>query len=109
MKFVVDEQLPPELAGWLVGQGHDAVHVRDLGLRSSSDRLIREAAQDSGAVVITKDEDFVRIRRANDRVLWLRCGNLRRALFMPRFMEAWPDVRLALEAGEPVVEANLRS
>lgn len=107
MNFVIDEQLPPELADWLVGQGHDAVHVRDLGLSSSSDRLIREAALETGAVVITKDEDFVRIRRPNDRVLWLRCGNLRRALFMPGFIKAWPEALEALEQGELVVETRL--
>ncbi|MCF8504549.1 MAG: DUF5615 family PIN-like protein [Caulobacter sp.] len=108
MRFVVDEQLPTDLVDWLVEQGHDATHVSELGLRSSTDRTIREAAFSSDAVVISKDSDFVRIRRPKDRVLWLRGGNLRRALFMPRFIEAWPDAIRALEAGEPVVEVSLR-
>ncbi len=108
MKFLIDEQLPPTLAEWLVEQGHEATHVRDLGLRSAGDRRIRDAARASGAVVITKDEDFIRIRRADDRVLWLRCGNLKRALFPARFVEAWPDALRALEAGEFVVEAGLQ-
>ena len=108
MTFVVDEQLPPELADWLVGRGHEAVHVRDLGLGSADDRRIREAARASGAVVITKDGDFVQIRRAADRVLWLRCGNLRRAHFIPKFAEAWPDALRALESGEFLVETSLQ-
>lgn len=109
MKFIIDEQLPTALVAWLVEQGHEAVHVDELGLRSSSDRAIRDAAAESGAVVVTKDGNFVQIRRAGDRVLWLRGANLRRALFLPRFIEAWPKAIQALEGGKPVVEASLRA
>lgn len=30
MKFLVDAQLPGRLAGWLIAQGHEALHTRDL-------------------------------------------------------------------------------
>jgi len=33
MKLLLDEQLPPLLTIRLVEQGHDAVHVRDIGMR----------------------------------------------------------------------------
>ena len=38
MKFLVDNQLPKELARWLVSQGHDAEHVLDRGQGQTDDR-----------------------------------------------------------------------
>jgi uncharacterized protein with PIN domain len=59
MKFLVDAQLPPALVHWLRAQGHEAQHVEDVGLREANDRSISIQAQATGAVVITKDEDYV--------------------------------------------------
>lgn len=60
MKFLVDAQLPGRLAAWLVGQGHEALHTRDLreGNRTS-DAVICALSVRERSVVITKDEDFV--------------------------------------------------
>jgi predicted nuclease of predicted toxin-antitoxin system len=30
MKFIVDEQLPFQLASWLKSNGYDAIHANDL-------------------------------------------------------------------------------
>ncbi len=106
MKFVVDEQLPPLLVQWLRDFGHDAHHVVELGLGGSPDRAIRDGSAD--AVIITKDEDFARIRRRSDGpILWVRCGNLRRALFMQRLVAAWPEAYQRLSQGEQLVETTL--
>lgn len=81
MRFLIDAQLPPALARWIAAQGHEADHVFDKHLESASDRTIWELAFSTGAVVVTKDEDFAE-RRARvvggPQVAWLRCGNLRR-------------------------------
>lgn len=58
MRFLVDAQLPPALARWFVGKGHEAEHVADCGLADASDRAIWGYALDVGAVILTKDEDF---------------------------------------------------
>jgi predicted nuclease of predicted toxin-antitoxin system len=58
---LLDENLSPHLCAPLIGAGHQAVHVRDLGLKSAPDRdiLARAAAED--LVVITADSgDFGR-------------------------------------------------
>lgn len=34
MRFLIDAQLPPALARWLEGEGHQAEHVSDIGLAS---------------------------------------------------------------------------
>lgn len=58
MRFLVDAQLPPALARWLADQGQPARHVYDLGLATADDREIWDVALATGAVVVTKDEDF---------------------------------------------------
>lgn len=40
MRFLVDAQLPPTLARWLVDHGHAATAVREVGLRESDDGSI---------------------------------------------------------------------
>lgn len=40
MRFLVDAQLPPALARWLVERSHEAEHVFDLGMIKASDPKI---------------------------------------------------------------------
>jgi len=40
MDFLVDAQLPPGLAGWLIEKGHTATHVKDVFLTSAEDSEI---------------------------------------------------------------------
>jgi predicted nuclease of predicted toxin-antitoxin system len=37
MRFIVDAQLPPQLAAWLRARGHAAFALRDIGLRDAGD------------------------------------------------------------------------
>jgi predicted nuclease of predicted toxin-antitoxin system len=58
VKFLVDMPLPPALALWLRGQGHDATHALDLGLSRAPDvEIIARAATDK-CTVITADLDY---------------------------------------------------
>jgi predicted nuclease of predicted toxin-antitoxin system len=100
VRFLVDAQLPPQLARWLVEFGHEAEHVEAVGLRDAPDSRIWEYALRKGAVIMTKDEDFAaRAARASSApvIVWLRVGNAtnpalrvwiaRRAEGMVRFIE----------------------
>lgn len=40
MRFLVDAQLPPALARWLVAVGYDAKHVADRGMQAVADAAI---------------------------------------------------------------------
>ena len=55
--------MPPALARWIGEQpwGVAAVPVREIGLRDASDLEIFRRARAAGAVVMTKDRDFIRL------------------------------------------------
>jgi len=93
MRFLVDAQLPPALAGWLREAGHEAQHVEDVGLREASDQTIWAHALQTGVIVVTKDEDFAE-RAARETtapmIVWLRVGNTTN-----RFLREWIEPRLA--------------
>ena len=79
MTIWLDAQLPPSIAAWVRATiGIECHAVRDLGLRDARDASIFQAARDAGAVVMTKDKDFVELLRRlgpPPKVLWLTCGN----------------------------------
>lgn len=58
MKFLVDSAVSPEVAAGLRDLGHDAVHVSDYGLGTSTDEAILARAQAEGRIVVTSDTDF---------------------------------------------------
>lgn len=107
MRFLVDAQLPPALARWLVEQGHDASHVMDRGLGEASDGRIWDEATAWGAVIVTKDEDFPARRRSNamgPAVVWIRIGNATCRETLRRVAAVFPDLVAALGRGDTLVE-----
>jgi predicted nuclease of predicted toxin-antitoxin system len=105
MRFLVDAQLPPGLCPWLEARGHEAEHVFDLGMHAAPDAEVAARATEVGAVLVTKDEDFLaRSGSGGFQLLWLRCGNVStRAL--GEWLEArWPDIEGALKRGEGLIE-----
>ena len=107
MRFLVDAQLPPALAAWLEQAGHDASHVRDIGLREAEDEAIWAYALRIDAVILTKDEDFAARAAhmvASPPIVWLRVGNTTNRALM-----AWIDMRFAgivklLNQGDRLIE-----
>lgn len=58
MRFLADAGVSPRTVEFLSGLGHDAVHVRTLGLQRSPDgELVNQARADS-RIVLTFDLDF---------------------------------------------------
>ena len=58
MRFLLDMNLPPAMAGWLRAEGHDAVHVREIGLAGVPDHQVFARAAEDGRIVVTFDLDF---------------------------------------------------
>jgi predicted nuclease of predicted toxin-antitoxin system len=107
MRFLIDAQLPPALARWIADHGQQADHVADLQLADSSDREIWNQARQTGAVIVSKDSDFVTLATLEDEgpaVVWLRLGNTRRKALLEWFGPLLPKILSMLEQGEKLIE-----
>ena len=105
MRFLIDAQLPPALAGWLRERGHEAEHVADIGMIAASDREIANYAQSNGSVLITKDEEFTTLRLpARFALLWVRCGNTTKQALFEWLQPRWSEVERLLADGEEFIE-----
>ena len=58
MRFLIDNALSPIVAEGLRQSGHDAVHVRDLGLAAADDVTIFEHGGRDQRVIVSADTDF---------------------------------------------------
>ena len=59
MRFLVDEMFPAAVCGLLAERGHDAAHVRDLGLDARPDREVAAAAAREQRALVTENvKDF---------------------------------------------------
>ncbi|MEA5469688.1 DUF5615 family PIN-like protein [Spirulina sp. 06S082] len=56
----LNAHLSPAIATWITNElGITAIALRDVGLRDAEDEKIFRAAKEQGAVLMTKDRDFV--------------------------------------------------
>lgn len=88
-----------------------AEHVEDVGLLIASDHAVWDFALNLGAVVVSKDHDFVEwsaARRPSPQIVWVRLGNVPNQILIRRLTEIWGDVVSQLESGASVVEATRR-
>ena len=112
MKLWIDAQLSPRLAWWLTETfSVEALAVRDLGLREAKDLEIYDAAREAGAVVVTKDSDFVLLQARlgpPPRILWITCGNTSNAYLMDLLASRLPEAFQLLGRGEDLVEIGDR-
>jgi len=62
MRFLIDADLPRSSGDVVRRHGHEAVDVRDVGLRVAKDPQIAHYARNEGLCLITGDCDFADIR-----------------------------------------------
>lgn len=58
MRFLADAGISPKTVEFLNTLGHEAVHVRTLGLQRTSDREIVQRALADSSVIVAFDLDF---------------------------------------------------
>ena len=58
MRFLLDQPISWVLGRELQAAGHEAQHVRDLGLATADDIAILSRAGEDGSVIITQDTDY---------------------------------------------------
>ena len=104
MKLLLDANLSPEVARLLSEAGHDAIHVRDVGLLSAPDPEILQAAGREGRVLLTADADFGALLAlgslASPSVLLLRSADHMRPSEQAELIAAnLPSISEDLESG----------
>ena len=106
----LDAQLSPALAGWMQAEcGVTARPIRELGLREADDPSIFAAALVAGAVVLTKDSDFLHFLERfgpPPQVIWLTCGNTSNAFLRGLLRDSWSHIDALLRAGEALIEIS---
>lgn len=67
MRLLLDENVSPRLVAALRADGHDVVHVRDMGWSGDPDHLLwRRAVADSRTFVTINVRDFRRLAEAEE-------------------------------------------
>jgi predicted nuclease of predicted toxin-antitoxin system len=108
VKFLIDQALSPAVAIELNRAGHDAVHVRDLGMQTASDEEIFDRAALDDRVVVSADTDFgtlLAIRKQTvPSVILFRHGSQHRPADQATLLRAnLPQLVGVLESGSIVV------
>jgi len=107
LRFLLDEHLPVALASVIEQLGHEAMHVKTLGLLSARDGDIWALAKEAGATVISKDSDFLALAQRDGRtagLVHLNLGNISNRDLFVALRAAWPDLTARLRLGDSVVE-----
>ena len=81
MKFIIDAHLPYQLKNWLMNNGEDVIHTRDLPKEDLTDDFeIISFSMKEKRVVISKDRDFYEyfiVNEKPDKLLWLTIENIK--------------------------------
>jgi predicted nuclease of predicted toxin-antitoxin system len=103
LNFLVDEQLSPSLAKWILVQGIAAQHVTEVGLGQCDDSKIVAFATLEQRVVVSKDSDYLWLH-AHDpqafQLIILNWGNQSVKELLRDWARVWPVVVTALAAGD---------
>ncbi len=109
IRFLIDAQLPPGLARRLTERGYPAEHVNRIGLGAAGDDAIWRHAAQTGATLVTKDEDFVVLAdrdASGPQVVWMRIGNISNDALWHAVEPQLTEIVQALNAGERIVEVQ---
>ena len=87
MRFLLDENVSYRVCPHLKAAGHDAVHVDEIGLASTEDRVVAARARDEDRILVSCDHDFVQILFAS--------GDTRPSLLLMREVDTLPSAEIA--------------
>ncbi len=89
IRFLIDTQLPPVLATYLLSKGYDSIHTTFFeNGHLLQDNEISIIAKNENRIIVTKDSDFFDryvVYGSPPRVLLLQFGNIRNADLLKYF------------------------
>ncbi|MEO9868838.1 DUF5615 family PIN-like protein [Ekhidna sp.] len=97
MKFIIDENLPPDLTELFRSEGLESYHVNDIKAKKKQrvlDDQLRRLAIQKGYIIVTKDDDFVRSyvsRKVPDKVVFIY-GLEKKESLLSRMKEVIPQL-----------------
>ena len=78
MKLLFDENLSPKLPNRLSDLFPNSLHVRDVGMKATTDSVVWDYAKENNFMIVSKDVDMhdLSLLLGNPpKVIWLRLGN----------------------------------
>jgi predicted nuclease of predicted toxin-antitoxin system len=111
MTIWIDAQLSPFIASWINTNFPDlnAKSLRSLGLRNATDYEIFRQARAQNIVLMSKDQDFVKLIEINGtppKLIWVTCGNTSNARMCEILKESLLQAILLLNNDESIVEIS---
>lgn len=104
----LDAHFSPATATWLSFTFDiQAVHLRELNLHRTEDLAIFDRARLDGAILMSKDRDFVDLQARLGPppiILWVTCGNTSNLGLTKVLKNAWPEVCALIDKGEVLIE-----
>jgi predicted nuclease of predicted toxin-antitoxin system len=106
VNFLLDQNMPVSLCGWLAARGHSAEHIRYIAMRDAPDQDICLEAKRRQAIIVTKDKDYVALVEKEQilQLLLIRTGNKTTAELFHVLDAGWADVEARLLRGQGQVE-----
>ena len=111
MELWIDAQLSPSLALWINQNFPDiqASSLRAIGLRDASDKEIFEKAKASKVILMSKDDDFIRLLEKHGpppQIIWITCGNTSNQIMREILSKHFATLIALLKNGEPFIEID---
>ena len=78
MKLLFDENLSPKLPNRLSDLFPYSLHVRDVGMKATTDSVVWDYAKENNFMIVSKDADMHDLSLLfgnTPKVIWLRLGN----------------------------------
>ncbi len=78
MKLLFDENLSPKLPNRLSNLFPNSLHVRDVGMKATTDSVVWDYAKENDFMIVSKDADMHDLSLVfgnPPKVIWLRLGN----------------------------------